>query len=139
MPEDKGDKVEHLNEKIRFDDKPLFDQLKETVAYQKAKLDEEIEKDKEEEMTPERKIILLSKIFPIPLDAKVRNALGEDGIVTMVGLSHLGVQYLVRYPGNIFTWENYPNGIKEINTFENNKKEPIKKESNVKMDFPECI
>jgi hypothetical protein len=131
MPEDEGKKVEHLNEKIRFDDKPLFDQLKETVAYQKSKLDTAIE---EHEMTLERKILLLNKIFPIPLDTKVRNTLGEDGIITMAGLSHLGVQYLVRYPNNVFIWENYPNDIKEINSFKNDKKEPIK---NIKTDISE--
>ena len=62
--------------------------------------------DQEEPMTTDRKIHLLSKIFPFAIGDRIKNLFDEDGIIDLVGLDDRGVVYLVQYKENRVSWES---------------------------------
>jgi hypothetical protein len=126
MPDDERN-MEHLEEKL-----PLGEQLKETAAFKAAKIgldavldakpEDDPGEDQEEPMTVARRIAMITKIFPIALGSKVRNKLGEDGFVEMVGIDYRGALYLVQYKDQNSRWHpeaelsilhNYDEGAKE--------------------------
>lgn len=111
MPEDKFSLDDEYLESYQKHD---IDRITEAMDV-KAKAIEESE-DKEEPMTFERKLYMISKLFPIELGSRVRNKLGEDGIVEMVGIDHRGVLYLVLYKDQNTKWESEAQ-IKQITSY----------------------
>jgi hypothetical protein len=114
------------------------------TPYDKTQLDD-IEKrvdelqescDQEEPMTVERKIYMLSKIFPHAIGDRVKNRFDEQGIIDLVGLDHRGVIYLVQYKDQVKEWEA-EGQIKKIPSnlaSQENVKE--KTEASLKTDIP---
>ena len=62
--------------------------------------------DQEEPMTLDRKIHLLSKIFPFAIGDMVKNKFNEDGYIDSVSLDDRGVLYLIQYKENRLRWES---------------------------------
>ena len=96
-----------MEEKNKLDDdfvKPDLDAIEKRID----EMEDDIiadDCDREEPMTTDRKIHMLSKIFAFAIGDRIKNLLDEEGIVDLVGLDRRGVLYLVQYKENNMRWE----------------------------------
>ena len=126
MPDPKDERnTEHLEENMGLEDnqiddlsdlmekidkldpeftKPDLDAIEDRIDEMEDKMIAD-DSDREEPMTTDRKIHMLSKIFAFAIGDRIKNLLDEEGIVDLVGLDRRGVLYLVQYKENNMRWE----------------------------------
>lgn len=132
------DSIENENESKSFIKKSLSGALDDTKeAISKEIIDGAIECiiRKETELNTEQKIKLMSKLFPLALDDRVRNRFLEDGIIDSAAIDNESIFYLVKYKDHKSIWER-PNDIKKIENIGFDKEE-IEAMHDKKMDIPE--
>ena len=123
---------ENIKENIRMDEDLNI------IEKRINKLQEDCDQgeDQEEPMTLDRKIFMLSKIFPFAIGDRVRNKLSEDGIIDLVGLDNRGVIYLVRYKEGKVLWE-HEGFIQKISSFSGSQDDSLNKKPSIKTDVNE--
>lgn len=148
MPDEK-DNIVHIEENMGLSDRTNFlnEQIAQSVEKLEDDLAEEITKldindainevcDPTTKLSNNQKLKIMAKLFPLPLGTKVKNLLGKEGIVEMIGIDYRGPYYLVEYDDFTSRWESYPQIEKIIKPGSNGVIE-IDDSPRIKTDIPD--